>query len=186
MAFTHARHSVAQNGASSSATCAVTLSSVVASGSLVFVSVGWASIAGDTITQIKDDKNNTYTLVDLVRHVAEGYSWQTARLDGVSNGPITITATISIARTFASILVGEYTGGATGSSIDGHNINVQTGTGTAANAITSGSFVPGTNNDLIYGSCVDIVSWGTVSAGTGYTLRANNLGSSFNSEDKSL
>jgi hypothetical protein len=186
LAFVHTRHTTKENGATSATTVFVTLASAVASSSLVFVSVGWASTAGDTITQIKDDQNNTYNLVDLIRNTTNGYSWQTAYLDGVSNAPITITATLSISRTFATIVVGEYTGGLGGVSIDGHAINNQASPATTANAVTSGTFTPVTNNCLIYGTTVDAVSRGAASAGTNFTARLLNQSTSYTTEDRTL
>ncbi len=151
------------------------------------VSVGWLSNPGDSISGITDDKSNTYTLVDLIRSTPGNYSWQTAYLDGITNKPITITATVSpAARQYMSIIVGEYTGSLGGSSIDGHAINTQQNPATTANAVTSTNFTPGTNGDLIYGTVVDVNSGGGVSAGTNYTLRLNNSSASFDTEDKTL
>jgi len=93
---------------------------------------------------------------------------------------------ISATRQFISIIVGEYTGGLGGSSLNGHAINAQTNPATTANALTSTNFTPTANNSLIYGSLVDASSIGAISAGTNYTLRLNNSSSSFDMEDKTL
>ena len=187
MAFSHTRHSTHENGAPSSTTVAVTLASAVASGSLVCVSVGWASNNGDTVTQIKDNNNVSFTLVDLGRDGVHGYSWQTAYLDSISGSPTTITATISTSRTFATIVVGEYIGGFGGASMSGHAMNIQTTIGsTSANAITSGNFTPAVNNCLIYGSVVDVPSNSAYTAGTNFTIRLNNLSGAFDTEDRTL
>lgn len=186
MAFTPIRHSIHENLAPTSTTVAVTLASAVVNASLVCVSVGWASNAGDTITQVRDDKNNTYVLVDLARDTVHAYSWQTAYLDGITNAPITITATISTSRTFATIVVGEYLGSLGGTSNSGHAITALAHPTTATDNITSGTFTPAVNNCLIYGSVVDVVGLGTYTAGTNFTIRLNNSDASFDTEDRTL
>jgi len=189
MAFSHTRESIHENGAGASTTCAVTLASVIARGSLAVVSVGWTGSngAGDVDPSIADDKGNSYTLIDRVYHTTGGYYWQTAYRDNITNSPITITATMGGgSRPFLAIIVSEWIGGLGGSSLNGHAINTQTNPGTSANAVTSTNFTPTEDNSLIVGSSVQINSQGTISAGTGYTLRLNNSDSSFDIEDKTL
>lgn len=174
-----------QNGASSSTTVAVTLTNVVGVNNSLKVSVGWASNNGDTVTGVTDDKSNTYTLVDLARNGSSAYTWQSAYLLNAANSPQTVTATISSSRTFAIILVDEYSGVRVSSAIDGHAINDQGSSTPAGTKFTSGNITPTTNGDLIYGSVVNISGAGNQSADTalGYTSRiqANNV---FTTEDR--
>ena len=177
MSIAYVQGSTHQNGGTSSTTVAVTLTGPIGSGHMVCVSVGWAGSSGaDTITGITDDKGNTYTLVDHLHDSTDGYDWQSAYMLNVTNGAQTITATISTSRSFATILVDEFSGVATSSAIDGHHINNQVTLAAGTNSVTSTAITTTANGDLVYGSAVNITGGGTESAGTGFTLAQHTSG----------
>jgi hypothetical protein len=166
-----------QNGGASSTTVAVTLGAAVTSGNALMVSVGWGSSSGaDTVTGVTDDKGNTYQLVDQVRDATQQYLWRTAYLLNVTNGPITITATINNTNTFGAILVDEYSGVATSAALDGHAMQGQVSPATTADAVKSGAITTTANGNLIYGTTVEITGLGTITHGTGFTARINVAG----------
>jgi hypothetical protein len=186
MAFSRVQGRNHQNGASSSTTVACGSGdglTAIASGNLVVVEVGWASTAGDTVTGITDNQSNTYTLTDLARETTVAYSYQTAYRANITNGPVTITATLSASRTFAAITVQEYSGVLAASPLDGHAIQAQRNPGTGANAVSSGNATPATNGCLIFGATVNVNGSGAPGYGTGYTGR-DNFSNTFESEDK--
>lgn len=154
------------NGAGASATVVGTLPAPAGNNNTgLMVSVGWASVGGDTVTGITDDKGNTYQLLDLSRDVANSFSYQSAELVGVANAPQTITATLSTARSFASILIDEFS---QVGLLDQHAINDQAAPGSGVNAVTSGNVTTTTGGQLIYGSTVDVGAGG-IAPGTGFT-----------------
>lgn len=178
MTWANVQSGIQQNGNTSSTTVAVTLASPVGNGNLICVSVGYASGTLSTPT-VTDDKGNTYNAVDGAVNSATAYCWLTFYLAGIANGPKTITATFSGAQSYATIVVDEFSGGATGVALDGHAINAQNGP-SGTDSVTSGSITPTTNGDLIYGSSVNIGGSGSTS-GTGFTS-GQNVASSFNTE----
>lgn len=182
MAFSYIQGNTHENLSTSSSTVAVTLASTVGSGHALMVWVGWASNSGDTVTGISDDKSNTYTLVDLARDNAEGYSWQSAYLLNATNAPKTITATLSASQPFASIVVDEYSGIASSAALNGHAMQDQLDPGIGANAVTSGNITTTAGGDLIYGGTVSITS-STLTAGTSFAQR-QFVDSSFETEDR--
>jgi hypothetical protein len=160
-----------QNGSTSSATCAVTLTSTVASGNMLCVSLGWVTSTGVDIITVTDDKGNTYTVVDKTFNNPASYSLCDAYCLNITNAPQTITATISTARQFSTIFVDEWSGIATSSALDGHAINQLNGA-SGTDIATSTAITTTANGDLIYGVCICINSVG-ISAGTGFTQRQN-------------
>jgi hypothetical protein len=163
----------------------VTLPSAVTTGDLIVVSVAWASTVTDTVT-VKDDKNDTFTLVDNFRAISpNNFYLQSAYFLNVTAGAQTFTATISTARQFADIFVDEFSGVATTAALDGNVMNTAQSNNppaASANSVTSTTITPTTNGDLIYGATLNLTGVGTQSVGTGFTqaqLTANLFLSEF-------
>jgi hypothetical protein len=159
------------NGASpSSTTIATTLTNPVGVGNAVVVSVGWGSVigAGDFVSNVSDDKGNTYTIVDsLPTSINTGYTFVSAYALNVTNRPTTITATLNTTRTFGTIVVDEFTGLPPAVVLDNHSINAQSPLAAGTNAISSGAATIGAG-DFIYGSSVNVSGNGSESVSAGF------------------
>jgi hypothetical protein len=160
-----------QNGGSSSTTVAVTLDQAVGSGNMLCVSIGTA-LGTLTSFSVTDDKGNTYTSVD-VTDITGPYTWGSAYILNVTNGPTTVTATVDVSGTptsaaFSSIVVEEFSGVA--GPLDVHAIHTQAfPPGTGTDAVTSGSVTTNHGGELVYGATVNVSSAGTIEAGTGFS-----------------
>ena len=154
-----------QNGATSSTTVAVTLTSAVTSSDALFVTVGWAA-ASLTVT-CADNKSNSYTAVDQATDTSGGnFTWATFWLPNITNGPQTITCTLASSTAFVSVMADEFSGlGA--AVLDKHAILAFATPGTGTNAVTSGS-VTTTASDFVYGPAVSVTGDG-LTFGTGFT-----------------
>jgi len=170
-----------ENGAASSATCAVTLPAPITSGNMVVVFLGLAT-AADDLTSVTDDQGNVYNATVFIESGSGGYGWHGIWLSNITNGPTTITATTASAHAFTSILAIEIAPpvGAI-ISLDTSATNTQSVPGTGTDAITSGN-VTTTAADLLIAACVSESSLGIVN-GTGYTAIQTNVGgNSFSTE----
>jgi hypothetical protein len=156
----------------SSTTITVTLRAPIANADAIAGYVTWDSTGGAALLTVKDDKNNSYTVVDNINDTGDGQSTATFYLVNITNWPKTITATFSKSIGWRALLVDEYSGIATSAALDGHRSSLQMGVGTGANAASSGSFATTRAGDLIYGVILDI-NPGTANprAGTGFTQR---------------
>ena len=154
-----------QNGGTVSATVAVTLPSAVASGDSVFVNLGYA--IGIVSSTCADDKSNSYTAVNGATEGATDFTLQTFWLPSITNGPITITCTLtSTTSAFMTVFVDEFSG--LGAAVLDKNATIAyANPGTATNAVTSGS-VTTTAADFVYGPAVSVSGEG-LSFGTGFT-----------------
>ena len=171
-----------QNGGATSTTVAVTLAAPVGVGNLVCVSVGFAGASGHTAT-VADDQGNTYTPVNSVFDSGQSYKWLTFYKQNISNAPQTITATISNANAFESIVVDEFSGVVASSALDGHTINDQP-TIASGTGVTSGNCTTTVNGNLVYGTSVNVSGVGTFTKGASFTqgASANNVAGLFNTE----
>jgi hypothetical protein len=168
------------NAASSTTTCVMTLASLTA-GNCVVIGAGWVDVSGTVTCTVADDKGNTYTAVgSKSRNATQQYSVQLFRAYNVaaSAGTVTITATITTAAGFSDIK-GEQISSSNGSFTSdplnaGYGSKVGTGNSTA---LSTASGTPDQDNTAIftYGGA----NSGTITAGTGFTLRttgADGLG----------
>lgn len=179
MAIAHVQS--ANGGSNASApSCSATFGSPVGSGNIIVGFAFWSegSTTND-LSSISDDKGNTYTIVDKLNAFAvtsNSRAFASFYCANVTNAPTVITANFSPSTGSLAILVDEYSGVATTSPLDGHTMQAQSGVGTTANAATSGNITTTVNGDLIYGGLACLSgSAGQVAAGTGFTLRVNNV-----------
>lgn len=176
MAITHIETILGADGSATAVTSTSASFTAARSGFVcgLFVDLG----STNALTSVTDDQSNTYSLV-------------TAITDSTNNGVIqlfykeNVTSVTTVTAHFTSsaqvrVAISNYTGIATASAIDGHTGQVQTTPGTGANIVTTGTFTPTTNGDLIYGGCSEAFGGAIVyTAGTSpnaFTQRASNTG----------
>jgi hypothetical protein len=160
------------HNANTASSCAVTLGATVGSGNLVVFAVGAQS--GSTAT-VADDKGNTYTAAPSPNPVT-GNSYEVFMfyLGNITNGPITMTATLGASRTFVQCFAEEYSGMAT-SPFDVSTAQFQATPGTTADAVTSGNATTTVNGDLIWAITAS-TNTSTFSVGTSFTQRQSVAG----------
>jgi len=170
MAILHVQGGISADGTGTATTTVALTLSGIGVGNSVCGAVSYDSSGGATITSVKDNKGNTYTLGDTVNDAGNNQALTSFYLIGATNGPSTITATISVAVTFRRILADEFSGITVN---DGHTGQFQAAPGTGTNAISSGSITPTASGDLIYGATVNTngATGANFTAGTGYTLQ---------------
>lgn len=163
----------ANGGSSGAVTSFAATGSAIGSGNVVCGVAFWHNTSG-TLTSITDDKGNTYTIVDKIQDAGGGNFFNASfYLTNITNGPSTITANLGASTTGAQITWDEYSGLSASATLDGHFGQSQSSPGTATDAISSGSFTTALNGDLIW--CGGYTGGGTSVAGTGFTLRLNNV-----------
>jgi len=177
---TAVRTGATNNGASASTTVACTLTGLTA-GNFVVVGVGWVDTAGSTnVSSVTDSAGNTYTaLTSKQRNSTQQYSVQLYGKAGVagSGSTVTVTATISASVSFSDIKVEELSSTlGSWSGLTGLDSALVGGTGNST-ALATSTGTPFRNNCALvtYGGA----NSGTITAGTGFTLRttgANGLG----------
>lgn len=160
-----------QNGAGSVTSAAVVLPSTVGVGHMVIAVLCSANmLTTDTIT-MTDDKANVYTIVfaSPVINAGASFGCDLGYFLNATNGPKTITASNSNARTFLSVVAEEWSNVLTSAAVDGTPASAsQNSAGTGANAIKTANVTTTANGDLVWGFSVSINSTG-LSVGTGFT-----------------
>lgn len=129
---------------------------------------------------ISDTKSNTYSGAGGdVCIVAGGETLCIFSAHNVAGGSTTVTATVTGGPATLRWGIHEYSGLATSSTLDKtHSAN---GVGTAAD---SGATATTTQADELLFGVLDCGAGCTATAGSGYTLRNNNIGSKYSSEDQ--
>jgi len=179
MAFAHPQGQHNSTGGGSATTVAAT-GSAIGSGNVVLGTVFWGNSA-TTLSSVKDDKNNTYTVKDSTV-ATDGVGSASFILGNITNSPITITATFSVSTNFLTIIWDEYSGAlASADPSDGHAFQSQTVT----TSQSSGNIVTTVNGDLIYGASWDLNGASAFTAAGGSTIRTtDSAGAPGASEDK--
>jgi hypothetical protein len=172
--FGRVQGGVHNNGASSSTTCAVTVSAV-GSGHTICGLVSWDNTTNPGATvSVSDDKGNTYNVEAISTDTTNNQKTTAFSLTNITNAPTVFTATLSAANAFCSILVEEFSGVSRASSDErdgaAHGGQFQNSPGTGTDGITSGTFTTNTNGDLLWGCCTDnVLSPALASNGTGFS-----------------
>jgi hypothetical protein len=172
--FGRVQGGVHNNGASSSTTCAVTVSAV-GSGHTICGLVSWDNTTNPGATvSVSDDKGNTYNVETISTDTTNNQKTTAFSLTNITNAPTVFTATLSAANAFCSILVEEFSGVSRASSDErdgaAHGGQFQNSPGTGTDGITSGTFTTNTNGDLLWGCCTDnVLSPALASNGTGFS-----------------
>src|SRR5206468_1795758 len=140
-------------------------------GNLIVVAVTWGDNAAPSI-RATDTLGNTYaiTINDFDPGNRQGLAILYA--PNIRAGANTVTVTLGTTGGYRRIMVSEYSGIATTAPFDVAAHNRAGGT-TAANGVTSTAATTTANGDLIFGVAMDDSgSFGTITAGTGFTVRA--------------
>jgi hypothetical protein len=172
--FGRVQGGVHNNGASSSTTCAVTVSAV-GNGHTICGLVSWDNTTNPGATvSVSDDKGNTYNVEAISTDTTNNQKTTAFSLTNITNAPTVFTATLSAANAFCSILVEEFSGVSSASSDErdgaAHGGQFQNSPGTGTDGITSGTFTTNTNGDLLWGCCTDnVLSPALASNGTGFS-----------------
>src|SRR5262252_2344343 len=139
MAWTHAQSAGEITGSGTSAN--VSFGVAVGSGDVVCGLFITASGSGGTPSSVTDDKSNSYTIVDSIIAGPSGLSSWSFWGGPFTNGPTTITVTMSVTQALLWILIDEFSPGGSGTAVlDGHNA----GTNNTPNP-TSGNFTTAVN-----------------------------------------
>jgi hypothetical protein len=143
------------------------------------VGAGWVDASGSVTCAVTDSLGNTYTAARAkTRNATQAFSFQTFYAWGVtgSASTVTITATISTGAAFGDIHVTESTSSVGSWASDPLDTATNTATGNST-ALATPTITPTVNNCMLvtFGGANN----GTITAGTGYTLRstgANGIG----------
>jgi Concanavalin A-like lectin/glucanases superfamily len=164
-----------------SATIPLTLTSPVASGNALCVTV---DVAGTNTLNVAvtDNMGNIYTLVHKNASFS-GVIFATYYCANITNGPTVITATISSGTgTFWSIAADEFAGvKQIAAPLDGFADLFNATTPNTANGATSGSFTTTSNFDLIYSPTANYVGE-VITAGSGFTILENGFTQGINTQ----
>jgi hypothetical protein len=163
----------------------------VTAGSKLSGALMWENdFPGPTLTNITDDKGNTYTTLDAISDVPNGEGFVSFYATSFPNGlPSSIIANFSGTTAFWEMSIKEDSPGSGFTiSLDGHSGQLQTSNAgvTGANIYSSGSATTAANGDLIDGFIIKSGSNPTFTAGTSpnaFTVRENTSPSDSLSED---
>jgi hypothetical protein len=150
-------------------------SSTVA-GDLIVVVVSWGDNAAPTISAT-DTLKNPYLVATNDYNTSNRQGLAILYASNILPGANTVTVNFGKADHYRRIIISEYSGIATASPLEAIAKNQATAT-TASNGATSAVGTTTTGGDLIFGAVMDDSgSFGTITAGTGFTRRAvlNNV-----------
>lgn len=170
------------------ASTSATFSGNVTAGNVIAVFVGWYPKSPTLTSVTATCVTGSFVLLDSATTGA--YS-RAAIAYGViaTTGACTVKATAAAGTTFIDFVAHEISGVDTANPVDNnqHRINVQVSPtpGTAANAVTSGPITTTTAGDYIFAAAFNESLNGgiTISAGTGFTSRQQDLANVLKSED---
>lgn len=163
---TYIQGNTAFNGNTASSTVSVTLGSLIGSGHMAIVTVGYAGFTAQA-TSVVDDKSNVYTQVDQI--VSTGFVLTTFYCLNITNAPSVIQGNMFGSPQFGAIVVDVFSNVLSSGAYDGSAILGQTSAPTTTDGITSGTITTVGNGDLIYGLTVDIGGGAVPAPGTGFT-----------------
>ena len=151
-------------------------------GNLIVVAVSWGDNVAPSI-RATDTLGNTYAIAinDFDPGNRQGLAILYA--PNIRAGANTVTVTLGATGGYRRIMVSEYSGIATTAPFDAAARNRAGGT-TATNGVTSTAATTTANGDLIFGVAMDDSgSFGTITAGTGFTRRTTLNGMDMATED---
>ncbi len=156
----------------SGATMSVSFATTTAGNAIILAT---AFDSGATVTfTCGDTQGNSYTTGFIKNDATNGQAVGICYAVGIVGGADTVTVTYGNSATpsFRRVIASEYRGIATSSPTDGANGGSAATTGATDN-VSSGSITTTVNGDLIFGAVMDTSALSLISAGTGYTQRAN-------------
>lgn len=127
----------------------VSFAATVGVGSVVCGHCYWGA-STDIVTSIADDKSNAYTVVDSQLNIqSDGRSAKSFYRANLTNGPITVTMSLSSSTQYVMLAVHEASGLDTSAPLDKNRTASQAGV-SGTNAITTGSVTPVADGEYIY------------------------------------
>lgn len=117
-------------------------------------------------TSVTDSAGNSWTQIDHLQNTEWLSLWYA---ENAIAGANTVTAHFGSSASFVYMTVSEYTGVARHNSLNVHGITSGNSTNPTAPSVNA------SNGDLVFGYCEDHTG-NTITAGTGYALRQNNIG----------
>ncbi len=158
--------------AASDSAISMTLTSAVASGSLIVVGVQFGS---NTSVTCGDDASQSYTQIQSTLY-SSGSGSAFAMFyfaNSTSSSSLTVTCSFGAGVQYRTLLVGVYTGGATSYALDTSSAKTETAGNTSTDGITMAQITTGTNGCLIIGLVEQLSPWAaTTTAGTNFTLHS--------------
>ena len=137
-------------------------------GNLIAVVTSWgSSTASPTVS---DSAGNNYVVACSAYSSAGDQSLAIYYAKSIKGGANTVTVNFGSAHAYRRILIAEYQGLDAVSPVDGVITNLGTAS-TATDNATSGAETTMASGDLIFGAVENYNANGTVSAGTGFTMR---------------
>lgn len=149
-------------------TCVVSLTGTSAGNALILSIIGNSQT--DVVTSVSG--TNTYTQSNFGGASSTGI-WHYYALN-IAGGNETVTVTVSAGKSLNCALH-EYSGVATSSALDQHNVTVSGAGSTSTDGDVTPSVTTTTDGQLIFASIIDISGTVTWAAGTGYTARQTGL-----------
>lgn len=148
--------------------------SAVASGDIV---VGFATVGSPNtadILSVTDNQGNSYTLIAAVGDATAGQSFAMFYKVNITNGPTTITLHYTSGLSSVVAFWDEFSGGSSGSAIDGSNSRVMATPGTGTDGVSTGGTF-GASGDIIYGAAMEDAGPNTTfTVGTGFATATND------------
>jgi hypothetical protein len=162
IAFVQGNNNTSQSGTS------VTLAflSNNAAGNLLILTVRSANF---DVSGVSDTQGNNWTKIDSLANQEFCNCWYAPNSKAGAN---TVTVTFTGSASFVYLAVGEYSGVKVSSPLDTHNITSGTSSTPAAPSVAA------TAGDLVLGYVED-GNGETITAGSGYTIRQNNIGAAY-------
>jgi chitodextrinase len=151
-----------------STTIAKAFTSANTSGNLIAVVASWGT--HNTTPTVTDSLGNTYVLATTSYSSAGVQSLAIFYAKSIKAGANTVTVHFGTSDSWRRLLIAEYSGLSPTSPVDVITSSQGNAT-TGANSATSGSGTTTATNDLIFGAVENFDVAGTLSAGTGFTLR---------------
>jgi hypothetical protein len=158
----------------SGTTLTLSFDAAVTSGNSVTAAVGWVGTGdgSDTVTSATDDKGNNYPAVRSL--FTGGYYWVAIKAVNLTNGPTTLTISIS---STGGVSFGVVVGDEWGGTASNYGVNASAAAASTGTAVSSGTFT-GEPGDLLIGYVVNIGSTGITAGQT----QAQNVISTWLSE----
>jgi hypothetical protein len=140
-------------------------------GDLIVVVVSWGDNTAPTISAT-DTRRNSYLLATSGYDKSNRQGLAILYASNILPGTNTVTVNFGNADHYRRVIISEYSGIASASPLDATAKRQGTAT-TASNGVTSAVGTTTTGGDLIFGAVMDDSgSFGTITAGTGFTRRA--------------
>ncbi len=150
---------------------------------LLLCLVTWDTAGGRVIDTVTDSKSNAWSLAKFQDDTTNLQGCALYYAPNAAAGPNTVTVTFNGSALFTGLIVGEYSGIATSSPLDGTPAGQTTSGTTATDNVTSGNTTTGQSGSLIIGAMADTDGNATMSAGTGFTKQGASQTSGLSLED---